>query len=123
HLYADATALSAQAFREAGSEYRPDCKPEQALALFLGQFIYGVPDDERGVYSALRGHDLARNMYGWNDDVDSKGNRVSPNNVPFNGVGRMHFTPGLPPAMASPKSVTNGPGSLPPNGDAAQDDW
>jgi hypothetical protein len=41
-------------------------EPEQALAFFLNQLLYDVNDDATGVGSGLRGHSLARNMYGYN---------------------------------------------------------
>jgi hypothetical protein len=52
------------------------------LAYFLGQLVYDAKDDEDGVASALRGHSLARSMYGY-DDQDV-------NQTPFNGTGRLH---------------------------------
>src|SRR5262249_2235615 len=78
-FYADSQATSARAYREAQSLTRPDLDPELLLAYFLGQLIYDCPDDAGGVYSALRGHSLARLMYGFDD-----GGR---NAVPFNGAG------------------------------------
>src|SRR5579871_2358512 len=64
-LYADAEAAAARVSREAETAQRADVPPEQALAYFLGQFIYGVNDDSAGVGSALRGHELSRTMYGY----------------------------------------------------------
>ena len=49
----------------------------------LGQLIYDVPDDADGLQSAMRGHSLARTLYGFNDQVL--------NTQPFNGTGRLHF--------------------------------
>src|SRR5262249_46528836 len=85
-FYADAQATAARAFREAQSLGRPDVEPELLLAYFLGQLIYDA-DDTTGAYSALRGHSLARNMYGWNPD-NPEGNQVA-----FNGTGRLHTGP------------------------------
>ena len=39
--------------------------------------------------SAMRGHSVARTMYGWNDEFKTVGGG-NPNTVPFNGVGRVH---------------------------------
>src|SRR5260370_11404533 len=64
-LYAQSAATSSRFYREAESPIRPDIDPELLFAHFLGQLIYDVPDDETGVYSALRGHSLARNLYGY----------------------------------------------------------
>jgi hypothetical protein len=84
-LYADAEAVSARASREAQSASRADVEPELLLAYFLGQLIYDVRDDEAGTSSALRGHSLARSMYGYNDE--------DINQTPFNGTGRLHTGP------------------------------
>ncbi len=83
-LYADAEATSARLFREAQSQSRPDMEPELLLAYFLGQLIYDVADDETGVSSALRGHSLARLLYGYKDGVGNT------NRKPFTGTGRLH---------------------------------
>ncbi len=80
-LYANAQSTSARLAGEAQTLGRPDVESELLLAYFLGQLIYDVPDDESGVYSALRGHSLARSMFGYNDAV--------PNDVPYNGTGRL----------------------------------
>jgi hypothetical protein len=63
---------------------QPAADPDAYFAWALGQLIYDVPDDAQGVQSALRGHSLARTMYGFNDPVL--------NIQPFNGTGRLHFT-------------------------------
>jgi hypothetical protein len=81
-LYADSQAMAARFFRESETSAGADADPERLLALFLGQLLYDAPDDAGGVYSGLRGHSLARSMYGY-DDADS-------NDVPFNGSGRLH---------------------------------
>src|SRR5262249_13639116 len=56
-----------------------------------------VPDDETGIYSCLRGHSLARNLYGLNYTKELGGpirytdaNGVPLNRVPFSGTGRLH---------------------------------
>src|SRR6516165_6363630 len=76
-LYADAEATTARIHREAESLDHPDIEPELLLAYFLGQLIYDV-DDTRGVYSALRGHSLARLVYGCHDEGTE--------DAPFNGT-------------------------------------
>src|SRR5262245_24908128 len=97
-LYADSSRRSARLHLEA--QRRPDVEPELLLAYFLGQLLFDAPDEEHGVYSALRGHSLARNMYGMDyliradgsipraagELVDAAGNVL--NGVPFNGSGR-----------------------------------
>src|SRR5262249_40365666 len=52
-----------------------DMDPELLLAYFLGQLIYDTDNPQ----SALRGHSLARNMYG-----------KPGNTIPFCGSGRVH---------------------------------
>jgi hypothetical protein len=81
-LYAGAQARAAQISREAETSRRPDVGPEALLSYFLGQLIYDVPDDNSGVYSALRGHSLARLLYGYNDQLSTF--------TPFDGTGRLH---------------------------------
>src|SRR6516165_7265143 len=76
--YASAAAGAARLERESLAATRPDADPELLLAHFLGQLLYDAPDDETGVYSALRGHSLARNLFGYKDGA---------NDVPFNGTG------------------------------------
>lgn len=83
-LYADAEATAARIAREAQAQTVPDVDPELLLACFLGQLIYDV-DDTVGVYSALRGHSLARLLYGYRAE--------GTDNLPFNGTGRLHTGP------------------------------
>src|SRR5262249_56183442 len=80
-MYANSAATASRLYRESESLNRPDVEPELLFSYFMGQLVYDVPDDERGVYSGLRGHSLARSMFGYNDAME--------NNVPFNGTGRL----------------------------------
>src|SRR5207244_3903404 len=90
-LYAGAAATSSRVHLEAENLTRPDTDPEKLFAYFLGQLIYDVPDDESGVYSALRGHSLARNMYGYHGGTKApSASPLAANIVPFNGVGRLY---------------------------------
>jgi hypothetical protein len=107
-LYADASAASSKLNKESESFQPPDYDPEKALALFLSQFIYDVPDytdptNQRppAIHSALRGHSLARNMYGWNypvTAVSTASSTINPwpisNSLAFNGTGRLHTAGG-----------------------------
>jgi hypothetical protein len=90
-LYANAEANASKLFREgeANDIGAVGVSAEKMLNFFLKQFIYDVPDDATGYYSALRGHSLARGIYGWN-----YGNS---NLIAYNGTGRLH---------------TNGPGTF-----------
>jgi hypothetical protein len=90
-LYANAAARSAGYFREAADSGQADLEPELLFAWFIGQLLYDVPDDAAGVYSALRGHSLARNLYGGNGGPGPVlVAQPAANLVPFNGVGRLH---------------------------------
>jgi hypothetical protein len=80
-LYAQAEATSARVAREAETAQLADVPPEELLAVFLGQLLYDV-HDAAGYNSAVRGHSLGRDMYGYNNGAA--------NIIPFNGVGRLH---------------------------------
>jgi hypothetical protein len=80
-LYANSAADGARINKEGETQTRPDIDPEFLLAFFLGQLLYDV-DDQTGIESALRGHSLARLIYGSNDEGQ--------NVTPFNGIGRAH---------------------------------
>ncbi len=81
-LYAQARADAARAGREALAPVRADVDADLLASAFLGQFLYDAEDDEHGVLSALRGHSLARSMYGFDD--------AGANDTPYNGTGRLH---------------------------------
>jgi hypothetical protein len=87
--YANAGAQVSQLVKDAEDAKRPDIDPEMLAAFFLGQLITDTKDDESGVYSALRGHSLARTKYGYNyrrvpTDPDLL------NNLAYDGTGRLH---------------------------------
>jgi hypothetical protein len=88
-FYAEAEATASSFGADAPRKNVPDIDPELLMAYYLGQVLYGV-DDANGVYSAMRGHDLARTMYGFQSGVA--------NVNPYNGVGRLHTggTTGIP---------------------------
>jgi hypothetical protein len=82
------------------------------LAAFaLTQLIYDVPDTTSGCYSAMRGHSLARDMYGynytWNPTAQQQPNPPLNNIIPFNGTGRLHVPSvlGLPDDAMVPSYV------------------
>ena len=66
-----------------GGSQPADIDPNELLKWAYGQLIYDVADDASGVRSSMRGHSLARSMYGLND--------YTLNMVPFNGTGRLHY--------------------------------
>ena len=110
-LYSESVALAARYGSTGRIPTTPDMDPYDCFSLFLGQAIYDVndgPNYQQGLVSALRGHSLARNMYGWNSAVAPAGNTV-----PFNGIGRLHF-------KYSSTGANGDPVTAPING---LDDW
>jgi hypothetical protein len=79
-MYSNSEANASRIYREAQAPTQADMDPELLLSMFLGQLIYDV-DDTNGQYSALRGHSLARSMYGYQSG--------GTNQTPFNGTGRV----------------------------------
>jgi hypothetical protein len=76
--YAESEATSMHYASQAQTQAQADADPEMLLSYFLSQLIY----DTDNVSSAMRGHSLARTMYG-----------LSPydyNVIPFSGMGRLH---------------------------------
>src|SRR5438270_9022368 len=67
-LYANAEANASKLFREgeANAISAAGNDPDRLLGFFLKQLIYGAADDNTGVYSAMRGYDLGRGIYGLN---------------------------------------------------------
>src|SRR5262249_36548389 len=92
-LYADAEATAARSHRDAANFPQPDMEPELAFSYFISQLIYDSLDDETGIYSALRGHSLTRNMYGLNTTFDPTRNQwlLQNNYVAYHGPGRLHY--------------------------------
>jgi len=115
-VYSESAATASRLSKEAQVvvDGRAEVEPELILNEALGALIYDKPDDVSGVYSALRGHSLARSMYGWGMTLEytypnntktylisSFIPPVSPvppavltnvfnaNTTPFNGAGRM----------------------------------
>lgn len=101
-LYSESEATASRIFREArynriGDPTIEDDGPidsflESNISTALGNLIYDVLDST-GVHTAIRGHGLARLVYGWNYTVqggqvvgrDAAGNPL--NTIPFNGPG------------------------------------
>lgn len=72
--------ISEAVIDEQKADYKPRMDPETALNLILGQLVYDVEDDTFGKATVLRGHSLARNLYGYT-------NQVFPLDRPFGGSG------------------------------------
>src|SRR5690349_7086693 len=67
-LYAESEASASRIYRDSQTTAndRADVDPQELMDFGLGQLVYGVSDSGEHFYSAMRGHDLARTMYGWN---------------------------------------------------------
>jgi hypothetical protein len=114
-FYSQSQADASRINREAQSPDPADILPETLLSWGLGQFIYPVPDDSASVFSAMRGHELSRLMWGWDYLPVSNGPysasnplQVDPsksnysfdptygslaNTTAFNGLGRLRTLP------------------------------
>jgi hypothetical protein len=80
-FYADSAAVASQMNRASMQQQQSDLDTELLAAYFLNQLLY----DTDNIYSAMRGHSLARSIYGYNPK------RL--NFTPYNGVGRESFAP------------------------------
>ena len=97
-FYAEAESTAAMGSRDAAQYRAPEVDPESAMAIFLGKFLYGDRDDVQGVYSALRGYDLMRGVYGTDYNFIAGPTPTSPQQMqmycrsaPFSGTGRLHY--------------------------------
>jgi hypothetical protein len=98
-FYAESRATSARIYREA--QEQPSESPDPQHLMAFSQLIYGVTDGTSGVYSGLRGHDLARAMYGFYYEGTNPDDPIVPvtaNAVPYGGVGPVpgHAIKGVP---------------------------
>jgi hypothetical protein len=109
-LYADAEANASKTARDAEAQASPQIDPVALFNFGIGAILYDARDDDSeflpggarnadfvpGVYSAVRGHSLARTMYGLNTQLVAEAVTVPPVNNPnasfvaFNGTGRLH---------------------------------
>ncbi|MBI1915287.1 MAG: hypothetical protein HYS12_11190 [Planctomycetes bacterium] len=81
-FYAQRQASASLNFREARQRQGDILPVEQLARHFMSHLIYDVPDQAPGIYSGMRGHSLARLVYGYNDG--------GINSTPFDGTGRLH---------------------------------
>src|SRR5207253_2537424 len=72
-------ATASKYTRESQTQFLADVEAERLLNYFLGMLNYDAADDVTGVSCALRGHSLARNLYGWDP--------TRPNFIPHSGPG------------------------------------
>ena len=94
-LYAQSQAEAARIHREAEQPHQADVDPQLLLAYFLHQLLFGTCDGngtDVNPYSALRGHDLMRNMFGGHiSPVQGNLSRWRSNTVPFNASGAAYL--------------------------------
>src|SRR5260370_40600857 len=99
-LYAESQATSARIYREATTYRDKYPTPEELLGWGLGNLIYDADDQlpnqqttafqgNNGIFSAARGHGLARTMYGWNYRVANQTDSGIFNVTPYGGAGRL----------------------------------
>src|SRR5438105_2567372 len=97
-LYANAQHKSSDLALQAeeGAVDQVDISPDALMTSLLTAMLF-PQDDSAGIYSAYRGYDLARSMYGYDyiavlNPVTNSYN-IQPrggNNAPYSGVGRIH---------------------------------
>jgi hypothetical protein len=128
-MFAESEANASRFFRETyvvGNTGGVDDDPDTLLKFALAQLIYDVADPFTdssgqthigGAYSAMRGHSLARDVYGWNTDVTGASNSAAGTNMtPFNGFGQLHYTNSFLQSDANPSpGVTAGDDFFYPN--------
>ncbi|MBP3958496.1 hypothetical protein J8F10_24880 [Gemmata sp. G18] len=92
-MYAVKEKAVAQAHKEAASSpgtAAPD--PTSTINKFLGTLLYDDYDDADALHNALRGHSIARAMYGSRSDYSNTNPWVG-STVPWAGVGTFHEDP------------------------------
>ena len=125
-LYSESALSGSRIYMESQTPDLADVAPETLSSWAWGQLIYGANDDSNGVLSAMRGHSLARTMYGWGYvDTSTPGlpnaalTNVSTNDptqknvfpfssadtMPYNGIGPLRTLP-LPGSLAGSAGIT-----------------
>src|SRR5438876_1524742 len=102
YLYSGSEATSSRIFRESYNidDLRPDESTKELIKFAIAQVVFG-PDDVANPWSALRGWDLCRDMYGWNSD--NPGSNI----YAFNGTGRLHFPSPFGPSVPDDFKLIN----------------
>jgi hypothetical protein len=93
-LYAQAEADASRIYREDKNLRLPVESADRMWSFALSKLIYDEFDDTSGYYSALRGHSLARSMYGQDNNIGASAafpgtTAFAPNQLPFSGTGRL----------------------------------
>lgn len=89
-----AVALAYMDASSAGSTTLQPPAPENTVNHFFSTLIYDVPDDGDQLFNALRGHSIARAMYGSRTDFPNAGTPWAGSTVPWAGVGTFHENAG-----------------------------
>jgi hypothetical protein len=95
-LYAQAEAESSRLYKEDKNLRKPLESADRMMAFAWSKLLYDDFDDATGVYSSIRGHSLARSMYGFDNALAYDRSTTNPpvyvpNQTPFNGTGRNVF--------------------------------
>lgn len=89
-FYSGAEADAARIYKQGQNAGDGTPNPADAVNAFLSAVVFDAGDgvtNPADLMNAMRGHSLARTMYGYNSA------NMSMNLVPFNGVGTFHGTP------------------------------
>lgn len=90
-MYAAKEKAAALAFQDgAATTGRSLPDPNNTVNQFLGTLIYDTPDDGAALQNTMRGHSIARSMYGSRSDFSTPANPWVGNTTPWNGVGTFH---------------------------------
>jgi hypothetical protein len=88
-LYADNAESTARISMESEKTVLAGYRTDELMAYAFGQLIYDVEDDDAGQRSGLRGHSLARDMYGYYYTGTPSAPTSGDNDRPFRGIGRL----------------------------------
>jgi hypothetical protein len=96
-LYADSSEATARINLESEKIYQPQYTEKELLQHAIGQLVFDVEDDVMGQQSGMRGHSLARDMYGYRysgqpfsmGSPSFAGTGLGLNDRPFRGTGRL----------------------------------
>jgi hypothetical protein len=118
-FYAESRATSSRIYRESQSTNEEDLDAQREVMGAMAQLIFDVPDGRTGVFSGLRGHSLARAMYGQYYetappqagvfDLDNSIIQFTTNSLAYNGVGPVpgHVVPPGAPGTPGQTPVVN----------------
>ena len=88
-MYADSSEATARINMESEKIHQVDWTGNELMQLAFGQLVFDVEDDELGQQSGMRGHSLARDMYGYRYGATT--GQIENNDRPFRGTGRLNI--------------------------------